>query len=177
MFEKFDAEHSDNEAHESGDENAAQQRSTRTTVTSLRGLSGEDEDGEEDDGLSTYNSSTIRRSIEDDGNYQTAGSKPLDMTQAWSFTNLEDDPRPGSGSGSGEADCGSDDAQFDSSGDDRGRALSEQDTDMAPAGPFEGSTSWDNQGVLSELGDGTKDDPSDPVTEIHLEGDKTARSD
>ncbi|KAG6026696.1 hypothetical protein E4U41_001198 [Claviceps citrina] len=174
MFEKYDAEHSDNEANEaneSGEEGAARQRSVKTTVTALPALDVEDE--EEDDGLASYrgNTDSIRRSIEDDGNYQPAGSKSLDMTQSWSFTNLDDKMR----SGSVEADCGSDDAQFNSSGDDWGRGLSEQDMDMASAGPSEPSTSWDNQGVVSVPADGAGDGPSDPVTEIHLGGDRMAQ--
>lgn len=168
IFEKFDSEagHSDNEATESGEE-IISQRSTKTTVTPLTGL-------EDDDELPAYDSNTLRRSIEDDGNYHSSASKGLDMTQGWNFTGLNGNTANGSG---GDADCASDDVQFDSSGDDRGKALSEQDTDMASAGPFEDSASWDNRGVISVPPDGAGEGTSEEVTEIHLEGDKAARND
>ncbi|KAG5981926.1 hypothetical protein E4U55_002487 [Claviceps digitariae] len=170
MFERYDAEHSDNEGSESLQDH---QHSIRTSVTRLRGL-GDDEDEEDDDRLPSYSDNTIRRSIEEVGNYEARGSKSLDMTQGWSFTSLEDKLE----SGSGEADCGSDDAQFNSSSDDQDQGVSEQDTDMASAGPseheHEHSTTWDNQDVLSVPANGAGDDPSDPVAEIHLEADKTA---
>ncbi|KAG5930399.1 hypothetical protein E4U42_001645 [Claviceps africana] len=172
MFDKYDAEHSDNDASESPKHHPHSE--VRTSVTQLSGLDDDEEEEDDDDRLASYGSNTIRRSIEEDGMYEAMRSKSLDMTQGWSFTNLEDKL----GSGSGEADCGSDDAQFNSSGDDGERGLSEQDTDMASAGSseHEQSTPWDNQGVLSVPADGAGDDVSDPVAEIHLEGDKAAQS-
>ncbi|KHN95134.1 ubiquitin carboxyl-terminal hydrolase [Metarhizium album ARSEF 1941] len=164
IFDKFDREaaHSDHEATESGEE-VMTQRSTKTTVTPLTGVDDEDE-------LPMYDGNTIRRSIEDDGNYHT-GSKGLDMTQSWTFTSLI-----GNGvNGIGDAGCGSDDAQFDSSGDERGKALSEQDTDMAPAAPFEERASWDEGGVISVPADGAGEGAVELVAEIHLEGDKATR--
>ncbi|KAG8428280.1 hypothetical protein J3459_004852 [Metarhizium acridum] len=90
------------------------------------------------------------------------------MTQSWSFTSLN-----GNGvNDNGDTDCASDDAQFDSSGDDRGKALSEQDTDMASAAPFEEGASWDERGVISVPADGAGEGAPEEVTEIHLEGDK-----
>lgn len=167
IFDKFDkeADHSDDEAAESS-EHVTTQRSTKTTVTPLT--------GPDDEELPGYDGNTIRRSIEDDGVYPLSNSKGLDMTQGWSFTNLNEN----AGNGARDADCASDDAQFDSSGDDRGHALSEQDTDMASAGPFEENASWDNRDVISVPANGAGEGPSEEVTEIHLEGgDKAARSD
>ncbi|KAG6008576.1 hypothetical protein E4U21_004216 [Claviceps maximensis] len=176
MFEKYDAEHSDNETGESFKDRP---HHVRTSVTRLAGLDDDEEEDEEEeyqDRPPAYNGNTIRRSIEEDGHYETAESKSLDMTQGWSFTHLGEKLE----SGSGEADCGSDDAQFNSSGDDRDRDMSEQDTDLASVGPsepeHEHSTSLDNkQDVLSVPADGAGTVSSDPVAEIHLEGDKRAQ--
>ncbi|KAK8930469.1 Ubiquitin carboxyl-terminal hydrolase 12 [Metarhizium anisopliae] len=167
IFDKFDKEsvHSDNEATESGEE-VMTQRSTKTTVTPLTGMD------DDDDELPIYDGNTIRRSIEDEGNYHSGSKGALDMTQSWSFTSLN-----GNGvNGNRDTDCASDDAQFDSSGDDRSKALSEQDTDMASAAPFEEGASWDERGVISVPADGAGEGASEEVTEIHLEGDKMTRS-
>jgi ubiquitin carboxyl-terminal hydrolase 4/11/15 len=169
ILDKFDkeADHSENEMTESAEEGIITQQSTKTTVTPLTGT----EDNEE---LPGYVDNLIRRSIEDDGNYQAPGSGGLDMTQRWSFTGLGSNGA--NGPADADADCASDDAQFESSGDDRDKPISEQDTDMASAGPFEDGASWDNGGVISVPADGAAEGASEEVTEIHLETDKTARN-
>jgi ubiquitin carboxyl-terminal hydrolase 4/11/15 len=154
ILDKFDkeADHSENEMTESAEEGIITQQSTKTTVTPLTGT----EDNEELPG------------------YQAPGSGGLDMTQRWSFTGLGSNGA--NGPADADADCASDDAQFESSGDDRDKPISEQDTDMASAGPFEDGASWDNGGVISVPADGAAEGASEEVTEIHLETDKTARN-
>ncbi|TWU76782.1 CSN-associated deubiquitinating enzyme Ubp12 [Metarhizium rileyi] len=164
IFDKFNEEtvHSDNETTGSGEE-VTTQGSTKTTVTALTGLDDEDE-------LPLYGGNTIHRSIEDD---DAAKFRGLDMTQGWSFNGLNGNTR----NGTGDADCASDDAQFNSSDDDRGKALSEQDTDMTCAAPFEDGALWDDGDVISVPADETGEAASEEVAEIHLEGNKAARSD
>lgn len=181
MFAKYDAEHSDNESHESLKEEVAQHsRPVKTTITSFPGLAP-DEDEEEEDLFRSYNGDDIRRSIEQDANYEAAEPPSLDMTQGWSFTSLEDKlaaSSGGSGNGYGEADCESDDAQFNSSEDERdGGRLLEQDTDEVSAeGTSEQSTTWDNQSVRREVSTNGGDDGSeqqhDDDDEFHVAGEK-----
>ncbi|POR34853.1 Ubiquitin carboxyl-terminal hydrolase 12 [Tolypocladium paradoxum] len=167
IFEKYEKEssQSDGENTESGEDGRG---STKAGVKELA--------GPEDEELPPYGSS-IRRSIEDDGddvpsNYEPLGSKSLNMTQGWTFNGLD-----GSGAeGSTAGDCGSDDAQFDSSGDDRGREVFEMDTDMASAAAAEDSANWEDHGVLSVPAQAGSDGESDDVAEIHLEGDKASRN-
>lgn len=167
ILEKYEKEssQSDSENTESGEDGRG---STKTDIKEL----AEPEDEE----LPPYDSS-IRRSIEGDGedvpsNYQPLGSKSLNMTQGWSFNGLD-----GSGAeGSTAGDCGSDDAQFDSSGDDRGREFYEMETDTASAAAAEGSANWHDHGVLSVPAQAGSDGGSDDVAEIHLEGDKASRN-
>ena len=167
ILDKYEKEssHSDSDNTASGEDGRG---STKAAI--------EDLVGPEDEELPPYDSS-IRRSIEDDsedalGNYRPLGSKSLNMTQAWSFTGLD-----GSGAdGSPAGDCGSDDAQFNSSGDERGREALEMDTDMASTSAAENHASWQDRGVLSVPARAGSDGESDDVAEIHLEGDKASRN-
>lgn len=110
------------------------------------------------------------------------------MTQSWSFTGLD-----GSGAeGSTVADYASDDAQFDSSGDERraSQEFFESDTVMDTTGTSkyfkDGSASspsskdidaqiWQGSGVVSVPAIVGDEEGSDEVAEIHLEGDHTLR--
>lgn len=165
IFEKYDMEHSDSDAMESGEEDVSLQRSAKTTVTPLM--------GPDDDELPAYNDSTIRRSIEDDGSFDGVESKAINMTQGWNFTGLDERL----GDVSAEADCASDDAQCNSSDDERGPVISEQDMDTTSIVPFDDSSSWNNRDVMSVPTDGAEEVISDEVTEIHLDGDRTMRGD
>ncbi|PHH91308.1 hypothetical protein CDD83_1012 [Cordyceps sp. RAO-2017] len=166
ILDKYDRENglSDEENAESGEDGRAPARGAgRQTVKP------------DEDELPPYDE-TIRRSIEGDGEetsdgYHELGSKSLDMTQGWNFNGL--DSRGGEGSTGG--DCGSDDAQFDSSGDDRARDFFEQDTDMASSAAVEESAGWEGQGVIAVPARAGSEGDSDEVTEIHLEGDKAGR--
>ncbi|KAG6228008.1 hypothetical protein E4U34_005051 [Claviceps purpurea] len=183
MFAKYDAEqHSDNESHEFLKEEAAQHsHPMETTITSFPGLAP-DEGEEEEDLFRSYNGDPIRRSIEQDANYEAAEPPSLDMTQGWSFTSLEDKlaaSSGGSGNGYGEADCGSDDPQFNSSDDERdGGRLLEQDTDEVSAGgTSEQSTTWDSQSARREVStnggdDGSEQQHDDDDDESHGAGEK-----
>ncbi|KAM4054773.1 ubiquitin carboxyl-terminal hydrolase [Hirsutella rhossiliensis] len=130
----------------------------------------------DDEELPAYDK-TIRRSIEGDGaevssTCQPLESKSLDMTQGWNFNGLGS---RGAGASTG-GECGSDDAQFDSSGDERGRDLVEQDTDMASSVTVEDKAAWEGQGVIAVPARTGSEGDSDEVAEIHLEGDKAGRS-
>ncbi|PNY22306.1 Ubiquitin carboxyl-terminal hydrolase 12 [Tolypocladium capitatum] len=167
IFDKYEKESSQSESDntEPGEDGRG---STETAV--------EEPAGPEDEELPPYDGS-IRRSIEDDGgdmasNYQPLGSKSLNMTQGWTFNGLD-----GSGAeGSTAGDCGSDDAQFDSSGDDGGGEVFEMDTDMASAVAGEDGANWEEHGVLSVPAQAGSDGESDDVAEIHLEGDRSSRT-
>ena len=162
IMAKFDNEDSDHDATESS-EDGATGRSGKTAPSLLTGT-------DDDELLPGYGGNTVRRSIEDEGPgpHQRVGARSLDMTQAWSFSSLDRQP----GMDAAEADYPSDDAQFDSSGDDGGQALSEKDAEMASTGPFEDNASWDNQDVMAVPADGTREGSLDEVAEIHLEGDR-----
>lgn len=170
IFEKFDNEAAQSDAAtESGDEDASSRRiQTRSTKTMVKPLAGSDDD--DDELLPSYDGNKIRRSIEDDGEESTSGPKSLNMRQGWNFTGLN------GSRADGDADGASDDAQFESSGDERDRA-SERDTDMASAGPFDDNAGWGSQGVISvPAGAAQEGTTTEEVTEIHLEGDKSARN-
>lgn len=131
--------------------------------------------GPDDEEVPAYDE-TIRRSIEgdgagDSGAYQPLECKSLDMTQEWNFSGLG--ARRTRGSTGGE--CGSDDGQLESSGDERGGDAAARDTDMASSVTAEDGASWRGQGVIAvPVRTGSAGD-SDEVTEIHLEGDKGGR--
>ncbi|KAK2595762.1 hypothetical protein QQS21_006588 [Conoideocrella luteorostrata] len=150
ILHKFDAEHLDNEAAESSGEGTAAQGSTKTTVTPLEGL--------DDIELPSYNGETIRHSVEDDGNYQTAEPTSLDLTQGWNFTSLDLEGR--SIESSTKAECSSDEAQFGSSGDGHGQAPSDQDTTMLPAASF------DDRDVISVPAGGAAEGSADEITDL-----------
>lgn len=169
---------------------------TRTTVTAL--------EGSEDDELPSYegatNGETIHNSIEDEGvemsdTYHPVGTRSLDMTQGWSFTGLAN-----GGDSSTAADYASDDAQVDSSGDERGgsRGLQDLDVDMttgvdpgytesdAPPAPDDNAqialsdiqtAAWERKDVITVPAGAGSDRDSEEVAEIHLEGEKGARVD
>lgn len=131
--------------------------------------------GQADDEGAGARNEKIRRSIEGDGGevpsaYQPLGSKSLDMTQGWNFNGLA--ARGATRSTGGE--CGSDDAQLDSSGDERGREP-EQDTDMASMATVEDNDAWEGQDVIAVPARTGSEGDSDEVAEIHLEGDRTGR--
>ncbi|KJZ78996.1 hypothetical protein HIM_01769 [Hirsutella minnesotensis 3608] len=165
ILDKYDKDSggSDGDNTESGDESRSPAK-----------MSNGDMSGHNDDGLPPYDE-TIRRSIEGDGAevsgaYQPLGRKSLDMTQAWNFDGLDS----GGAGGSTGGDCGSDDAQFDSSGDERARAFLDPDTDMGST-TAAGKTAWEERDVLAVPAQGASEGDSDEVAEIHLEGDKAAR--
>lgn len=185
IFEKYNTDTSGDDEAESGDGDDSPNRgsplkvgATHTTIKSLS-------DGHDGD-LPPYEEAI--RSIEDEGlgassNYQVAGPKSLDMTQGWSFSGLD-----GSGAeGSTAAEYASDDAQFDSSGDERGGSrgdLFEADTHMASASSANGyvdaeapSPAGAHEDVLTVPTGPPSGDDEDEVAEIHLEGGNVARSD
>lgn len=120
------------------------------------------------------------------------GPQSLGMTQGWNFDGLED-----SGAEGGYA---SNDAQLDSSADERDpdAGFFDQDADMAvdgtpqdlqPAGPPPApdgnaqitladiqNAAWERKGVLSVPAVIGSDGDSDEVAEIHLEGGGKGRS-
>ena len=171
VFEKYDSEgmQSDNEATESGDEANSNLRGHKlggkAAIKSL-GDSGQEE-------MPGYSGSAIRRSIEDDGIVMSGKDQPsLDMTQDWSFTALGNKKE-----GDANGGDGSDQAQFESSADERERAGSEHDTDMASVDRFgEESAAWDNSDAILSVpaADGVEEGNSDDVTEIHIDGNKTS---
>ncbi|RFU72417.1 hypothetical protein TARUN_9848 [Trichoderma arundinaceum] len=182
IFEKYNTETSGDDEAESGEDDSLSRGSllkagTNTAIKTLSDSQGGD--------VPPYEEAI--RSIEDDGlgassSYQVAGPKSLDMTQSWSFSGLD-----GSGAeGSTAADYASDDAQFDSSGDERtgSRDFFEADTHMTSAGPANGfvegaapSPAGAGEDVLTVPAGAPNGDDSDEVAEIHLEGDSIARSD
>ncbi|KAL7798354.1 hypothetical protein V8C37DRAFT_417802 [Trichoderma ceciliae] len=185
IFEKYNTETSGDDEADSGEDDSLSRGSplkASATHTTIKPLS-DTHDGD----VPPYEEAI--RSIEDDGlgassSYQLAAPKSLDLTQSWSFSKLD-----GSGAeGSTAADCASDDAQFESSGDERGgpRDFFEADTHMASAGPTNGyvdgevpspTGAREDEAVLTVPAGAPSGDDSDEVAEIHLEGDSTARSD
>ncbi|KFA74953.1 hypothetical protein S40288_02221, partial [Stachybotrys chartarum IBT 40288] len=161
--------------------------STRTTALA---------DDEDDEGLPPYDGlSHIHHSIEDEGVEMAdrhQGPQSLGMTQGWNFDGLED-----SGAEGGYA---SNDAQLDSSADERDpdAGFFDQDADMTvdgtpqdlqPAGPPPApdgnaqialadiqNAAWERKGVLSVPAVIGSDGDSDEVAEIHLEGGGKGRS-
>lgn len=171
---------------------------TRTMVTQL--------EGSDDETLPSYEGATggekIRNSIEDEGIEMSDATQPrasrssFDMTQGWSFNALEN-----GNFNNAEAGYGSDDAQADSSGDERGggsQGYYDADTDMTaatgdhdytepdapPAADDNAQTAlsdiqsatWERKDVIAVPAAGGSDRDSDEVAEIHLE-DKAARAD
>jgi ubiquitin carboxyl-terminal hydrolase 4/11/15 len=169
------------------------ERGSKTTVTPVADL--------DDDEPPSYGSgdggSTVQLSIEDEGvemsdNFNSQHSNPL--TQAWSFDGVTSNARAGSTG----AEYASDDAQLNSSDEERGRGkeLYDQDIDMVsnvadaesdaggPPPPDDNAQialsdiqneAWERKGVLSVPAKAGSDRDSDEVAEIHVEGDKTAR--
>ncbi|KAI9904958.1 hypothetical protein N3K66_001487 [Trichothecium roseum] len=141
------------------------QTQSRTTVTPLDGPDDEEPD------LPPYES-TLRPSVEDEGvemndGWQPAG--PISMTQAWSFNNLGDEDLAG--------DAASDEAQLNSSDDERGqsRESSVEDIDMTMPSPDEKPDDASAEATktihnVPAAASGTKQG-SDDVTEIHVEGE------
>lgn len=130
-------------------------------------------DGPDDDepDLPPYES-TLRPSVEDEGvemndGWQPAG--PISMTQAWSFNNLGDEDLAG--------DAASDEAQLNSSDDERGqsRESSVEDIDMTMPSPDEKPDDASAEATktvhnVPAAASGVKQG-SDDVTEIHVEGE------
>ncbi|KAH6610302.1 hypothetical protein Trco_000322 [Trichoderma cornu-damae] len=183
IFEKYNTDTSGDDEEESGEDDSLSRGppvKAGITHTTIKALS-DSHDGD----VPPYEEAI--RSIEDEGlgasgSYQAAGPKSLDMTQSWSFSGLD-----GSGAeGSTAADYASDDAQFDSSGDERGGSgdFFEADTHMTSAGFANEYTDGEppspagaHEDVLTVPARAPSGDDSDEVAEIHLEGDNTARSD
>ncbi|KAL7944500.1 hypothetical protein V8C42DRAFT_346239 [Trichoderma barbatum] len=183
IFEKYNSDTSADDEGESADDDSFGRGTplkAGTTHTTIKSLS----DGQEVN-LPPYEEAI--RSIEDEGlsassNYQAAGAKSLDMTQSWSFSGLDNSGAEGSTA----ADYASDDAQFESSGDERGGTrgeLFEADAPMASAGPANGFVDGeapspaDANDVLTVPTGPPSGDDEDEVTEIHLEGDNVTRND
>ncbi|OTA01799.1 ubiquitin carboxyl-terminal hydrolase, putative [Trichoderma parareesei] len=180
IFEKYNTDTSGDDEGESDDglgrTLGSSSGAPRTTIKSL----SDSQDAE----LPPYEEAI--RSIEDEGlgasgSYQIAAPK-FDMTQSWSFKNLD-----GSGAeGSTAADYASDDAQFDSSADERGGSredLFEADTHMASAGSVNGfangeapSPTGAHEEVLAVPTGPSGGEDEAEVAEIHIEGDNAARS-
>ncbi|KAM5351565.1 hypothetical protein ACJ41O_004288 [Fusarium nematophilum] len=165
--------------------------SDRVTVASLAGP-------ESDDDPPPYDRvETVHDSIEDEGvdvkdSYQQLGtSKSLNLAQSWNFEGLA-----GSGAeDSTAADIASDDAQLDSSADERGLSqFDDPDTVMTghdgvnrysePPAPKEGAqtaladiqnAAWERKGVIAVLPTAESDRDSNEVAEIHLESEKGTR--
>lgn len=165
IFDKFNTPESEDGVESDDDGSRRNGRTLNDRAPLKNGASGDDDElpsyGE------TLGQNSLRRSIENDGeendDYEKRERASLDMTQGWSFHGL-------SGSGSGE--IASDDAQQDSSGDERGRPGYDQDTDMASTG--DGDVDGSRQPkVITVPVDGDSDVVSDDVTEIRLESEKT----
>jgi ubiquitin carboxyl-terminal hydrolase 4/11/15 len=151
-------------------------------------------DTDDDDGLPSYETvqgESVRRSVEDEGVEMSDQFQPngLSMTQTWTFDGLNDSGAEGSNGG----DCASNDAQLDSSADERepGESFFDHDADTAPAsahGDFIDAeappvpddraqvalsdiqnAAWERKGVVSVPPAGASDGASDEVAEIHLE--------
>jgi ubiquitin carboxyl-terminal hydrolase 4/11/15 len=183
IFEKYNSETSGEDEADSGEDDSLSRGSplkAGATHTAIKPLS-DTHDGD----VPPYEEAI--RSIEDEGlaassSYQVAGPKSLDLTQSWSFSGLD-----GSGAeGSTAADYASDDAQFNSSGDEQGdsRDVFEADIHMTSADSAKGyvggeapSPAGAHEDVLTVPTGAPSGDDSDEVAEIHLEGDNTARGD
>ncbi|KAL9489372.1 hypothetical protein ACSS6W_001649 [Trichoderma asperelloides] len=178
IFEKYNSETSGDDGSNSSEEDNFIRGSplkAGVTHTAIKPLS-DSHDGE----VPPYEEAI--RSIEDENSnsYQVAGPKSLDLTQSWSFSRLD-----GSGAeGSTAADYASDDAQFNSSGDEHGSSADffEADTHMTSASSIKGDVAGEapspagaHEDVLTVPTGAPNSDDSDEVAEIHLEGDKTAR--
>lgn len=183
IFEKYNTDTSADDEGESADDDSLGRGSplkvgvTHTTIKSL----SDSQDGT----LPPYEEAI--RSIEDEGlgassNFQAAGPKSLDMTQSWSFSGLDNSGAEGSTA----AEYASDDAQFDSSGDERSGSkgdLFEADAHMTSADSaneiVDGEASFPvdaHEDVLTVPTGPPSGDDEDEVTEIHLEGDNAARA-
>lgn len=158
--------------------------SDRVTVTSAN------DDDDDDDEPPAYGRSgpiqPVHDSIEDEGidvegSYQQLGtSKSTSLTQNWNFENLGED--------NASVDFASDDAQLDSSADERG-LIQFDDPDTVMTGP-DGTDAISQLSATSDARDGNwernnmiavpstagGDEDSNEVAEIHLEGDKTSRA-
>lgn len=160
ILDKFNSSGDEGEAAESGED--AEDQDRQQPALSLDGDELPPYDGD-------TSGDTIQDSIENDSGSSIPGVKSMDMTQAWSFNALDDKTRDGS-VGLGYA---SDDAEINSSDDERGRGFLDQDTDMAPVEALYGPQ--EQRGVISVHAGARSDAGSDEVTEIHLEGDKPTR--
>lgn len=155
----------------------ADRGSARPIITTLA-----ETDDEDDSALPPYDGAdAIHHSIEDEGvsmndGYQQLGTKSLNLTQDWSFNGLGGS----GGEDSAGADCGSDEAQLDSSGDEHGPSHGFDDTDIEmktgdtddalpdPTAP----TSTSTNGVISVPAPSGSDRNSEEVAEIHLDSNK-----
>ncbi|KAM0559638.1 hypothetical protein ACHAPJ_004162 [Fusarium lateritium] len=166
--------------------------SDRVTITSLAGP-------DDDDDLPPYAGpqriEPIHDSVEDEGvdvkgAYQRLDNKPLNLaqTQNWNFENIGD-----SGAEDSTAvDIASDDAQLDSSADERGLSqFDDPDTVMTGHDPIEGDSeptshkatladiqnaTWDRKDVIDVPAAAESDRDSNEVAEIHLEGEKGTKA-
>ncbi|UKZ80751.1 hypothetical protein TrVFT333_008515 [Trichoderma virens FT-333] len=184
IFEKYNTDTSAEDEGESADDDSLGRGTplkvgvTHTTIKSL----SDSQDG----ALPPYEEAI--RSIEDEGlgapsNYQAAGPKSLDMTQSWSFSGLDNSGAEGSTA----AEYPSDDAQFESSGDERSGSkgdLFEADAHMTSAGSANGFVDGEapspadaHDDVLTVPTGPPSGDDEDEVAEIHLEGDNASRTD
>ncbi|KAL6827139.1 UCH domain-containing protein [Trichoderma sp. SZMC 28015] len=183
IFEKYNTDTSADDEGESADDDSLGRGSplkvgvTHTTIKSL----SDSQDGT----LPPYEEAI--RSIEDEGlgassNFQAAGPKSLDMTQSWSFSGLDNS----GAEGSTNAEYASDDAQFDSSGDERSGSkgdLFETDAHMTSADSANGIVDGEapspadaHEDVLTVPTGPPSGDDEDEVAEIHLEGDNAAKT-
>ncbi|UKZ54970.1 hypothetical protein TrVGV298_008785 [Trichoderma virens] len=184
IFEKYNTDTTAEDEGESADDDSLGRGTplkvgvTHTTIKSL----SDSQDG----ALPPYEEAI--RSIEDEGlgapsNYQAAGPKSLDMTQSWSFSGLDNSGAEGSTA----AEYPSDDAQFESSGDERSGSkgdLFEADAHMTSAGSANGFVDGEapspadaHDDVLTVPTGPPSGDDEDEVAEIHLEGDNASRTD
>lgn len=180
IFEKYNTETSGDDEAESGEEESLSRGSplkATSTHTAIKPLS-DSQDGD----VPSYEEAI--RSIEDEASssYQVAGPKSI-VQQNWDFSGIEGSRAEGS---KAAADYASDDAQCDTSGDERGGSgdLFEADTHMTTAGSASSfvdgeapSPAGAHEDVLTVPTGVPNSDDSDEVAEIHLEGDSTARGD
>ena len=165
----------------------------RTTVTEIA-----DPDADDEDDLPPYGSltqgNTVQYSIEDEGigmgtGYQPLEAKSLSMAQGWNFSGLGSEAEDSMG-----ANCASDEAQPDSSADERGLSQNVFDDDVEMTGhesahePLAADEttqlalsdiqkeSWEQKGVISVPAAGDSDHGSSDVAEIHLDGDRSTRT-
>jgi ubiquitin carboxyl-terminal hydrolase 4/11/15 len=149
-------------------------------------------DDDDDDDPPSYEAAQgqdIRRSVEDEGIDMLGQYQPNTMAQTWSFDRLEDSGPEGFNGG----DTASNDAQLDSSADERdaGDGFFDQETDTAmnstpgdfldaeaPLVPDDRTQvalsdiqteAWERKGVVSVPPVAGSDGASDEVAEIHLE--------